>query len=105
MECPFNDLEFADLSILDPGAAVQIEQIQSIIHLVQRQESDDPTLYPALSVAIKLLSALEAFLGGVEARRDQLEAEYDKRRALAEACRPAKALSEDQGSTHTQKPK
>ena len=102
MECPFNDLEFADFPILDFDEAVQVGEIKSILELVQYNLQIDPILYPALSVALRLLDTLEDFLDGEGDRYDQLKKEYDKRRALAEACRLAKAPGEDRGSTRSE---
>lgn len=91
--CPFKDLEFPDLSILNSTGAIQLEQIESIIRLVwhELEGSGDDVPCCALAAVTRLLDYLRGFLESEEKRYDELKEEYNKKRALAEVCRPTKA--------------
>lgn len=103
IECPFRNLEFPDLRISEDGGHLRIDEIEMTIRLVQYKLQTDPKLFAALDGVLRLLGALDVFLESQEERYGQLGEEFDKRRALAEACRLAKALSENRELARSQK--
>ncbi|MBW1795567.1 MAG: hypothetical protein JRJ38_14240 [Deltaproteobacteria bacterium] len=99
MECPFKEIEPFDFDSFSEEAEIRIEQIGSILKIMREAYRDDIKLFPALNGVLTLLDSFCLFVSQTGGQYESFEEEYDKKRALAEACRQAKAPSEDPGST------
>lgn len=97
MECPFKYLEVFDFDKFEEEAEIRIEQVAGVVELIKRAFQEEKNLFPALGGVLKLLDDLCVFIAQTGGRYNNFEERYDKKRTLAETCKPTRAPSEDQG--------
>lgn len=99
--CPFKDFECYDFDSFNIETRDRLKEIQCLIGLIKEDYEGDLRLYPALRGIETLIESLCFFLDNQEEEQGGFERQYNEKRALADACRLAKARDTDRDSTRS----